>query len=197
MRLDYACTSEHTLLLRFGIPGQAPRPCAAATDGALAEAEGFIDDFLARDFRSILLGRSTEPVGEDLLFAGETEFYEGFLGREGLPLTVTDRNSDGSCVLEGGLPHDVCLNVNFPAECTPQGVKVVRAARGHWNEEYRDYTSPHGRPFFWLTGTFHNDEPDNPDTDEYWLKRGYGTIVPIRPDQTASDRIVAVEDMMA
>ena len=100
-------------------------------------------------------------------------------------------------VLEGGLPHDVCLNVNFPADCTPQGVKVVRAARGHWTEEYRDYTSPHGRPFFWLTGTFHNDEPDNPDTDEYWLKRGYGTIVPIRPDQTASDRIVAVEDMMA
>ena len=70
---------------------------------ALAKAEGFIDDFLARDFRSILLCRSTEPVGEDLLFAGETEFYEGFLGREGLPLAVTDRNGDGSCVLEGSL----------------------------------------------------------------------------------------------
>ncbi len=103
VRLDYACTAERTLLLRFGIPGQAPCPFAAAADEALAKAEGFIDDFLARDFRSILLCRSTEPVGEDLLFAGETEFYEGFLGREGLPLAVTDRNGDGSCVLEGSL----------------------------------------------------------------------------------------------
>lgn len=42
---------------------------------------------------------------------------------------------------------------------------------------------------YWLTGKFHNEEPDNPETDEYWLARQYGSIVPIRPDQTASDRI--------
>ena len=94
-----------------------------------------------------------------------------------------------SRVLASGLPQDICLNVNFPAGCTPEGVKVVRAARGHWSEEYADYATPHGKPFYWLTGTFINEEPDNSDTDEYWLARNYGTIVPIRPDQTAGDKI--------
>lgn len=96
-------------------------------------------------------------------------------------------------VLTKGLPQDVCLNVNFPAHCEPKGVKVVRNCRGAWTEEYRDYTTPHGQPFYWLTGKFHNEEPDNPETDEYWLGRGYGTIVPIRPDQTAADLIPQLE----
>lgn len=100
-------------------------------------------------------------------------------------------------VLAKGLPEGICLNVNFPAGCEPLGMKVVRAARGYWTEEYADYATPHGRPFYWLTGTFHNDEPDSDDTDEYWLTRRYGTIVPIRPDQTAADKIVAIKDLLA
>lgn len=95
-------------------------------------------------------------------------------------------------VLAGGLPEGICLNVNFPTRCTPKGLKVVRAASGHWTEEYADYSTPHGKPFYWLTGKFHNDEPDNPETDEYWLAREYGTIVPIRPDQTAADKIADI-----
>ena len=98
-------------------------------------------------------------------------------------------------VLTNGLPEGICLNVNFPAGCTPEGVKVVRAAKGHWTEEYSDYVTPHGAPFYWLTGTFHNDEPDNPDTDEYWLHRKWGTIVPIRPDQTAADQVEAIREL--
>lgn len=99
-------------------------------------------------------------------------------------------------VMAGGLPSGICLNVNFPAHCTPLGLKVVRAAKGNWTEEYADYATPHGTPFYWLTGKFHNDEPDNPDTDEYWLARGYGSVVPIRPDQTAADRIAAVAEIL-
>lgn len=96
-------------------------------------------------------------------------------------------------VLTSGLPQDICLNVNFPAGCEVEGLKVVRAARGHWSEEYSDYLTPHGKPFYWLTGTFINEEPDNQDTDEYWLAHRYGTIVPIRPDQTAGDKIDAIK----
>lgn len=95
-------------------------------------------------------------------------------------------------VLADGLPEGICLNVNFPSRCTPLGIKTVRAARGHWTEEYSDYATPHGHPFYWLTGRFLNEEPDNPDTDEYWLARQYATVVPIRPDQTAHDMIAAV-----
>ena len=99
-------------------------------------------------------------------------------------------------VLTSGLPEGICLNVNFPAKGIVEGVKVVRAARGHWTEEYSDYATPHGKPFYWLTGSFLNDEPDNPDTDEYWLARNYGTVVPIRPDQTAADKISDIKTIL-
>ncbi len=98
-------------------------------------------------------------------------------------------------VLANGLPEGVCLNINFPKQCTPKGLKVVRGAKGHWTEEYRDYTTPHGTPFYWLTGKFHNEEPDNPETDEYWLRQQYATIVPIRPDQTATDMITEINNL--
>lgn len=101
-----------------------------------------------------------------------------------------------SRVIATGLPEGVCLNVNFPARCTPKGLKIVRGAKGHWTEEYQDFATPHGSPFFWLTGKFHNEEPDNPETDEYWLGREYGTIVPIRPDQAALDMITSIKDTL-
>lgn len=99
-------------------------------------------------------------------------------------------------VIKKRLPEGVCLNVNFPAHCTVKGVKVLRSAKGHWTEEYADYVTPHGQPYYWLTGKFHNLEPDNAETDEYWLARGYGSIVPIRPDQTATDQLQEIERIM-
>lgn len=92
-------------------------------------------------------------------------------------------------VIDNGLPTGVCLNVNIPAKCTPRGIKVTRAARGYWTEEYADYADPQGRPFYMLTGRFHNCEPDDDATDEYWLAREWVTVVPARPDQTALDAI--------
>lgn len=100
-------------------------------------------------------------------------------------------------VLSQGLPQGICLNINFPANCTPEGLKCVRAAGGYWTEEYADYARPSGRPFYWLTGKYHNSEPDNPDTDEYWLARGWATVVPIRPDQTARDMIGKIDTLLS
>lgn len=87
-------------------------------------------------------------------------------------------------VLAHGLPGGVCLNVNIPAKVTPEGVRVCRAARGHWSEEYQRYLDPQGNPFYWLTGRFVNTEPDSSDTDEYWLNRRYISVVPVTPDQS-------------
>ncbi len=100
-------------------------------------------------------------------------------------------------VIASGLPERVCLNVNIPAQCTPAGIKIVRGARGYWSEEYKKYTDPHGRPFYWLTGAFHNIEPDSVDTDEYWLSRGWSTVVPVSVDMTACDAIAGVSAMFA
>lgn len=82
------------------------------------------------------------------------------------------------------LPAGVCLNVNIPAKVEPLGVKVCRAARGHWTEEYQRYLDPSGNPFFWLTGRFVCTEPDATDTDEYWLANNYISVVPAQADQS-------------
>lgn len=96
-------------------------------------------------------------------------------------------------VLHQGLPNGVCLNVNIPAKCTPKGIKVCRAAKGHWTEEYADYTTPSGKPFYWLTGQFVNEEPDATDTDMHWLDRQYASVVPVSVDQTAINAISQIK----
>ena len=92
-------------------------------------------------------------------------------------------------MLAKGLPKGVCLNVNIPAKVIPEGIKVCRATTGHWTDEYKRYLDPMGVPFYWLTGHFVNEEPNAEDTDEYWLKCRYISVVPVSTDQTAKDAI--------
>lgn len=92
-------------------------------------------------------------------------------------------------VIKNPLPDNTALNINIPARIIPQGIRTCRAARGHWSEEYQRYIDPTGNPFYWLTGRFVNDEPDATDTDEYWLNQGYISVVPVTPDQTATEHI--------
>jgi 5'-nucleotidase len=66
---------------------------------------------------------------------------------------------------------------------------VCRAAQGHWSEEYERYVDPNGKPFYWLTGRFVNEEAEANDTDEYWLGQGYISVVPVNIDQTDVSRI--------
>lgn len=87
------------------------------------------------------------------------------------------------------LPQGVCLNVNIPRGVTPEGVRVCRAARGYWTDEYQRYVDPQGNPFYWLTGRFVNAEPEAVDTDEYWLGRGFMSVVPVACDMTAADSV--------
>ena len=92
-------------------------------------------------------------------------------------------------LLRRPLPDGICLNVNIPARVVPEGVRVCRAARGRWTDEYERYTDPLGNPFYWLTGRFVNAEPDATDTDEYWLSRNYISAVPVAVDMTARDEV--------
>lgn len=89
-------------------------------------------------------------------------------------------------VLTDGLPDGVCLNVNFPAGHSELNeMRIVRAARGKWTDEYEAYTDPHGYPFYWLKGKFENEEPDATDTDEWCLSHGITSVVPTLLDRTA------------
>lgn len=91
-----------------------------------------------------------------------------------------------SAVIANGLPQGVCLNVNVPHDKgIPSEMRLVRAAKGKWSDEYKAYTDPFGKPFYWLCGNFINEEPDARDTDEWCLAHGIVSIVPEALDRTA------------
>ena len=99
-------------------------------------------------------------------------------------------------VLAKGLPEGICLNVNAPVGKLA-GIRVTSGCLGHWSDEFREYVDPHGRPYYWLTGRFINEEPDNPDTDDALLARGYVTVVPCSLDRTATGQIDFLKDFFA
>lgn len=90
-----------------------------------------------------------------------------------------------SLVLQNGLPEDVCLNVNMPAHVKEyHEMRVTKGCKGRWNDGYEKYLDPATRPFYWLTGKYINEEPDNEDTDEWCLDHGIVSIVPVKLDPT-------------
>ncbi|MGQ8338329.1 5'/3'-nucleotidase SurE [Sunxiuqinia sp. A32] len=86
-------------------------------------------------------------------------------------------------VIEEGLPHFTCLNVNIP-QGSVKGIKVCRQTKGKWVEEFEKRTDPHQRDYYWLSGHFKNFEPDAEDTDLYALDNQYVSVVPINVDMT-------------
>ena len=99
-------------------------------------------------------------------------------------------------VLSNGLPKSICLNVNVPfiPEEKIAGIKVARQTRGLWKEEFDKRTDPLGRDYYWLTGNFHNTEPDALDTDEWALKNNYVSIVPLHPDLTCYNTLDIIKN---
>ncbi len=92
-------------------------------------------------------------------------------------------------ILSVPLPQGVCLNVNMPAIAEPEikGIRVARQARGCWQEEFEKRKDPMGKTYYWLTGRFLNHEPESTDTDEWAMKNGYVSVVPVSTDMTAYD----------
>ncbi|MCM1437212.1 MAG: 5'/3'-nucleotidase SurE [Prevotella sp.] len=89
-------------------------------------------------------------------------------------------------VLKTGLPDGVCLNVNVPHDKgIPSQMRLVRSAKGKWTDEYQKYVDPNGKPFYWLCGTFVNEEPDAEDTDEWCMANGIISVVPQTLDRSA------------
>jgi len=98
-------------------------------------------------------------------------------------------------VLQNGLPHNVCLNVNAPKGAI-NGMQVVRQCDGRWTREFEKRVDPHGRAYYWLTGSFENHEPEAEDTDEWVLAHGYISIVPTKIDMTAHEQLAAMKSRL-
>lgn len=87
-------------------------------------------------------------------------------------------------VLSKGLPEYVCLNVNVPKEWNGES-RMCRMAHGHWRNEVEERRHPGtGKPYYWMTGYYQNDEPDAEDTDAWAVAHGFAAITPLTVDQT-------------
>ena len=124
-----------------------------------------------------------------------------FYGIPSIGLSLDDHDADAdfegavryarmiiSDVLEAAerLPRPLCLNVNVPNILADdiQGIRLCRQTRGFWREDFYARQDPHGRDYFWLTGAFHNAEPEAEDTDEWALAHDYVAVVPVQVDMT-------------
>ncbi|MFK7937603.1 MAG: 5'/3'-nucleotidase SurE [Saprospiraceae bacterium] len=89
-------------------------------------------------------------------------------------------------VIEKGMP-DGCnlLNVNIPALPLAEikGIQVCRQAEARWIEEFAEAFDPQGRPYYWLTGKFVNEDI-GANNDVAALEKGYVSIVPSGHDLT-------------
>ncbi|MDL2212806.1 5'/3'-nucleotidase SurE [Bacteroides sp. OttesenSCG-928-E20] len=88
-------------------------------------------------------------------------------------------------VLDKGLPPEVCLNVNFPHLQDIKGLKVCKQAFGRWVREWDACPRKGDDRYYWLSGAFVCDEPQNEETDNWALAHGYVAITPTKMDVTA------------
>ena len=82
------------------------------------------------------------------------------------------------------------LNVNIPVGQI-KGIKLCRQGEARWVEEFQQGNDPRGKPYYWLTGRFENNDPGI-DSDIYALENGYISVVPSMHDLT---HYVVMDDM--
>ena len=90
--------------------------------------------------------------------------------------------------LRSEAPKNTFFSVNIPIG-EVKGLKESRIAKGHWNESSVSFEDPYGQKYYWLEGTYINDEAGATDTDMYWLSKGYATISPVSIDATDHNSI--------
>ena len=115
----------------------------------------------------------------------------------GFSLLDFDPNADFTASIEYGrkivshtlnnkLPEWTCLNVNIPALPPEEikGIQVCRQAKGVWREEFDKRKDPREGEYFWLTGYYEGHENGAEDTDDFALRHGKISVVPIHVDLT-------------
>ena len=92
--------------------------------------------------------------------------------------------------IKEGIPKGNALNVNFPKlkKSDIKGIKICRQAKAHWIEKFDKRKSPQGKEYYWLTGEFINQD-EGEDSDEWALKYGYISVVPVKFDMTDHSNI--------
>lgn len=97
-------------------------------------------------------------------------------------------------VLAEGLPDGICLNVNFPDSENYEGIKVCRQDKGNWHQEWEETSRKDGSRYYWLSGYYQSNEPDERESDRWALDHGYVTVVPTIVDLTAYHFLEELKD---
>ena len=95
------------------------------------------------------------------------------------------------------LNQTICLNVNIPKTSKLEkikGIKVCRQANANWVEEFEERHDPKGKPYYWMTGKFVNNDKGD-DTDEWALANHYVSIVPIQFDVTSYSSLLSFKKL--
>lgn len=108
-------------------------------------------------------------------------------------MSVVERVS--AHVLKEGMARGVCYNVNVPyiPQEEFQGLRFCRQAHAFWEDRFDKRFDQFGRPYYWLTGDFY-DEDKSENTDLYWIEKGYASIVPTQFDMTAYTALKNLEN---
>lgn len=82
------------------------------------------------------------------------------------------------------------LNVNIPKLSGEhlKGIRICRQGKARWVEEYMEAKDPRGQSYYWLTGSFVNED-EGLDTDVFALENGYISVVPAQYDLTFHEQI--------
>ena len=86
--------------------------------------------------------------------------------------------------MERGLPRDVLLNVNVPAQAI-KGVQITRMGHRVYHDELDARIDPRGKPYYWIGGQAPTGVPDD-GTDIGALHNGFISVTPIQLDMTAT-----------
>jgi 5''/3''-nucleotidase SurE len=115
----------------------------------------------------------------------------------GFSLCSHDANADfeasayyGKIILDNYFKNpmlpDIFLNINVPdiPKEDISGIVFAHQGKGQWIKEFERRKDPYGFYYYWMTGEFFNQEPENESSDHNLLRKNYITIVPHKIDTT-------------
>lgn len=99
-------------------------------------------------------------------------------------------------VLEQGLPHNVCLNVNIPDVENLKGIRVCKMGLGDWHDEWIEREHPHSGKYYWIGGYYAPFDKEDTESDSWAFENGYVAVTPIRLDLTAYSEMALIDQML-
>ena len=89
------------------------------------------------------------------------------------------------------------LNVNFPAVKLEhiKGIRFSGQGKGQWIKEFEERKDPYGFNYYWMTGEFYNNEPENRLADHNLVAQNYISIVPHKIDTTDYYELKRLEEL--